>query len=180
MLEIVIPDAEYYDDEKEEFLIVKGETLQLEHSLVSLSKWESKYEKPFLTGDEKTEEENVYYIRCMIINDVKNPDVIYAITPYQAEQIANYISKQHTATWFAKDNKGSSSREVITSEVIYYWMITLNIPFSCETWNLWRLLTLIRVVNLKNQPQKKMSKSEAAARMRELNQQRKQRYNTKG
>ena len=179
MLYITVPEAEYFDDSKEEFIYVKETTLCLEHSLVSLAKWESKWNKPFLSNTNKTDEEIVDYIRCMTITQNVNPLVYLGLTRSNYSQINEYIDAPMTATWFSKKQKQSRQREIITAEIIYYWMISLNIPFECQKWHLNRLLTLVRVCNEKNNPQK-MSRKEQMAQQRELNAARKKQMNTKG
>ena len=180
MLQITIPGREYYDEVKEEFVNTKEQTLQLEHSLVSLSKWESKWCKVFLSKQEKTNEETLDYIKCMTLTQNVNPEIYKYLTEENIEQINSYIEAPMTATYFSKDEKGGQSREQITSELIYYWMISLNIPFECQKWHLNRLLTLIRVCNIKNQPPKKMSKSALMSRNAKLNAARRKQLHTKG
>lgn len=180
MLTITIPDREYYDEIKEEFITVEGATLQLEHSLYSVSKWESKWKKPFFTNKEKTKEESFDYIRCMTINEDVDPS-IYDHIPIQCiSEIQKYIEEQQTATWFSEDKKSPPSREVITAEIIYYWMVAQNVPFECQYWHISKLITLLRVCNIKNAPEKKMSKSQIAKRNRSLNAARRSRLGTKG
>lgn len=180
MLEITIPETEQWDELKQEFVYTKAQTLQLEHSLVSLSKWESKWCKPFLSKEDKTFEETIDYIRCMTLNR-HVPDEVYGfLTRSNIKQINEYISAPMTATWFNKDVTGRGGREQITSELIYYWMIALNIPFECQKWHLNRLLTLIRVCNLKNQPSKKMSRREIMSRNAALNAARRKQLGTNG
>lgn len=179
MLYITVPEAEYFDDLKEEFIYVKETTLCLEHSLVSLAKWESKWNKPFLSNTNKTDEEIVDYIRCMTITQNVNPLVYLGLTRANYSQINEYIDAPMTATWFSNKQKQSRQREIITAEIIYYWMVSLNIPFECQKWHLNRLLTLVRVCNEKNNPQK-MSRKEQVAQQRELNAARKKQMNTKG
>jgi hypothetical protein len=179
MLQIVIPDREYWDELKNEFVTIKGQTLQLEHSLVSLSKWESKWNKSFLFKQEKTFEETLDYVRCMTITQNVKPETYYHLTKENYDAVLEYINAPMTATTFSKSNERPSN-EVITSELIYYWMISLNIPMECQKWHLNRLLTLIRVCNIKNQPSKKMSKRDVMSRNAALNAARKKRYNTKG
>lgn len=148
MLTIKIPDREWFNDATQEFITVKGTTLQLEHSLVSLSKWEAKWNIPFLSKDEKTIEQTLDYIRCMTITQNVNPMVYEQLSEENIEQINQYINASKTATTFNNlDHK--SSREIVTSELIYYWMIALNVPMECQKWHLNRLLTLIRVCNAK-------------------------------
>lgn len=180
MLQLTIPAAEQWDERKQEFVNTKEQTLQLEHSLVSLSKWESKWCKPFLTKDNKTYEEIIDYIKCMTITQNVKEDVYNFLTKDNIKQIEKYIESPMTATYFSEDKKGSISREQVTSELIYYWMISLNIPFECQKWHLNRLLTLIKVCNIKNTPPKKRSRREIMSRNAALNAARRQQYNTKG
>lgn len=179
MLTITIPAREMFDDKTQRFLTTKKQTLQLEHSLVSLSKWESKWNKPFLSKDEKTTEETLDYVRCMTITQNVDPTVYNSLTNSNIEAIHKYINEPMTATTFNNtQNKGG--REIITSELIYYWMISFNIPMECQKWHLNRLLTLIRVCNVKNAPSKKMSKRDIASQYASLNAARRNKLNTKG
>lgn len=180
MLLITIPANEQWDEQKQEFVQTKGQTLQLEHSLVSLSKWESKWHKAFLSRAEKTQEETLDYIKCMTVNQNVDPDVYNCLTTEHIEKINKYIEDPMTATTFADNKQSKGNRETITSELIYYWMIALTIPFECQKWHLNRLLTLIRVCNLKNSPPKKMSKRATASHYAQLNAARRQQMNTKG
>lgn len=179
MLIITIPESEYYDESNEEFIIYKEQVLQLEHSLVSISKWESKWCKPFLSRDDKPAEEIIDYVRCMTITQNVAPDVYYRLTENNLTEINKYIDSPMTATTFHDDSRGGN-RDIITSEIIYYWMVTFNIPFECQKWHLNRLLTLIRVCNIKSNPPKKMSKNEILRRNKELNEARKQSLKTRG
>lgn len=179
MLKIIIPGIELYDEKKEEFITTKPQTLQLEHSLVSLSKWESKWNKPFLTKDNKTYEETIDYIRCMTITQNISQDTYRLLTSENIQQVNDYIELPMTATTFSNQKK-PSSKDVVTAEIIYYWMISLNIPFECHKWHLNRLLTLINVCNTKNQPSKKMSKRDILNRNKTLNKARRETLNTKG
>lgn len=181
MLQLVIhltPDG--WDEEKEEFVEGEKQILQLEHSLLSLSKWESKWCKPFLSKGSKTDEEALDYIKYMTLTKNVNPKVYDYLTAAHLEQINRYIESPMTATTFSEDKKGKRGREVITAELIYYWMIALNIPFECQKWHLNRLLTLIRVCNVKNSPPKKMSKRDVMSRNAALNAARRKQLNTKG
>ncbi len=180
MLVITIPDKEYWDPVKEEFINPKGWTLSLEHSLVSISKWEAKWRKPFLSDKEKTPEEIEDYIRCMTLTQNVDPEAYQHLTWKHYRQIQNYIDAPMTATWFSDKTKGKRSSEQVTSELIYYWMIANNIPFECQKWHLNRLMTLIKVCGIKSQPPKKMTRSEILARNAELNAQRRKRLGTKG
>ena len=179
MLELVIKDIEVYDEGKSEFIIIKGKTLQVEHSLVSISKWESRWNKPFLSKKPKTVEETIDYIRCMTITQNVKNEIYNNLTNDNIETVSKYIVSPMSATFF-NDIDNSPSKEIITSEIIYYWMITYNIPIKCEKWHLNRLLTLIKVCSKKNDKPKKMSKSEIINRNRRLNEQRKQQYKTNG
>lgn len=181
MLEIEVPDIEMFDEEKSVFFNIKGITLQLEHSLISISKWESKWKKPFMVEKPpKTYEETLDYIRCMTINKKVDPNIYKALTGDQLERINNYIEDSMTATWFNDSSQGAPSREIITAELVYYWMIKAGIPMECEKWHLNRLITLIRVFGIKDAPKKKRSKTEIMARNRELNEQRRAAMNSKG
>lgn len=181
MLVITVPAIEGFDDEKQEFVpLGKEQTLQLEHSLVSLSKWESKWNKAFLSKEEKTLEETVDYIRCMTITQNVNPDVYNRLSHSNIEEINDYISAPMTATTFHGDSQKGRGREIVTSELIYYWMISLNIPMECQKWHLNRLLTLIRVCNIKNTPPKKRSKKDIASQYAALNAARRKQLNSKG
>lgn len=180
MLRITIPSMELWDENKEEFINTKEQTLQLEHSLVSLSKWESKWHKPFLSKDVKTEEETLDYIRCMTITQNVDPSV-YAFIPIDVrKEIQEYIDAPMTATRIKDEQSSKGSSRQITSELIYHWMIAQNIPFECETWHLNRLLTLIKVCNIESQPSKKMNMKERMRQNAALNAARRKRLNTKG
>ena len=181
MLRITIPASESWDEIKEEFVVTaKEQTLQLEHSLVSLSKWESKWCKPFLTKDEKTFEETVDYIKCMTITQNVDSEVYDRLTRLNIEAINKYIEAPMTATIFYDNASQGRSREQITSELIYYWMISLNIPMECQRWHLNRLLTLIRVCNIKNTPPKKMNRRDVINQYASLNASRRSKLNSKG
>ena len=180
MLQITIPAVEQWDEVNQEFITTKEQTLQLEHSLVSLSKWESKWCKPFLSKEIKTYEETADYVRCMTITQNVDPDIYKFITTENMKQVNDYIDAPMTATWFTDDKNKKGSTEQITSELIYYWMISLNVPFECQKWHLNRLLTLIRVCNVKNQPPKKMSRREVMSRNRDLNAARRKQLNARG
>lgn len=181
MLRIAVPmTPEKWDEEKEEFVSAKYQILQLEHSLLSLSKWESKWCKPFLSTDAKTDEETMDYIKHMTLNPTIDPSVYGNLTSENIEDINKYIYAPMTATTFVDDKTSKRNQEIITAELIYYWMIALNIPFECQKWHLNRLLTLVRVCNIKNTPPKKMNKRATASRYAQLNAARRKQFNSKG
>jgi hypothetical protein len=181
MLRIAVPlSPEGWNEETGEFVEPKTQILQLEHSLVSLSKWESKWCKAFLSKTPKTAEETFDYIKCMTITPNVDPDVYNHLTRDNIDEVNKYIEAPMTATYFSEDKKSGGSRETITSELIYYWMVSLQIPFECQKWHLNRLLTLIRVCNVKNAPPKKMSKRDIMSRNASLNAARRKQFNSKG
>lgn len=181
MLEIHIDGKEFWDPVKEEFINTKGITLHLEHSLISISKWEAKYKRPYLTDGPKTLEETYDYISFMSLDGKINTTELEGITEEDYKKILDYINDPMTATTF-KDNSqsGSSKKHKITSEEIYYDMTALNIPFECQKWHLNRLLTLIQIASIKNQPDKKMTRGEIYKQNNELNRARRAKYHTKG
>ena len=180
MLQIDIPAGEFWDERRNRFVNVPGMTLQLEHSLVSLSKWESKWNKAFFSKREKTVDEILDYVQCMTITPNVRPEVYASLSEDNITQIRDYISAPMTATVFPPDKQGGNNRETTTAELIYYWMIALNIPFECQHWHLNRLLTLIRVCNLKNSPPKKTSKRELASRYAAQNAANRRRFGSRG
>lgn len=181
MLVIVVPGVEDWDEQKEEFVPAKPPvTLQLEHSLISLSRWESKWEKPFLSKEAKTVEETIDYIRCMTLNSGVSPDVYKRLTSQNLRDVNAYIDAKCSATTIREEKSGSRSTEIVTSELIYYWMVASNIPFECQKWHLNRLLTLIRVCSIKNQPPKKMGRRNTMKQNAALNAARRQRAHSKG
>lgn len=178
MLQIYIPSLELFDEASSRILTVPGAELRLEHSLVSVSKWESKWKKPFLSKEAKTREETADYVRCMTITQNVNPLVYKGLTAKNIDAVNAYIDDPMTATTFKNKPRGGSG--VITSEIIYYWMVALEIPVEFEKWHLNRLLTLIRVCDEKNQPSKKMSRRDAMNQYRSLNAARRRRLGTRG
>ena len=180
MLTITIPGEEFFDESKSEFVTRGDVTFDLEHSLVSLSKWESKWEKPFLGKGERTTEETLDYVRCMVLTPDFDPDNLMRLSQKNMDEINAYIPAKMSATWFNDQNGKAQTSETITSELIYYWMISLNIPWECQYWHLNRLFTLIKVCGAKNAPPKKMSRAEVARRQRELNQKRRAQTGSQG
>lgn len=187
MLELKINSMEIFDENTEEFINIKPVVLQLEHSLISISKWESKWHKPFLmTSNNMTRDEIIDYIRCMTISPGNIDDrVYYLLSQDHVDSIVKYIDDPMTATWFSTDkNKNVKNKEIITSELIYYWMIALQIPFECQKWHLNRLLTLVKVCNAKNEESQgttnKLSKRDLMSRNAALNAQRRAQLHSKG
>lgn len=184
MLTITVVGDEMYDDVEAKFYDPVLAVLELEHSLVSLSKWESKWEKPFLADEEKTTEETLGYIVAMCMTPNISPEVFHRVSDAQLSQINTYINAKMTATTMRETQgppaKGRAPREVITAELLYYWMISLNIPFECENWHLNRLITLIKVCSFKQQPAKKENPKAIAARNRALNAERRAQLKTAG
>lgn len=183
MLEITVPGRELYFENTDTIEYFPEIKLKLEHSLLSISKWESKWKKPFLDNDVKrTREELCDYVRCMTITQSVPPITYSLLTPENMKAIEDYLEDSQTATWFSEEEKSKSkSSKKVTSELIYYWMSCHNLPFDvCEKWPLNRLITLIEVCNLENQPKKNMPKSAVHKQNRSLNAARRRKYNSKG
>lgn len=179
MLQITIPSVEVYDETANEFLYTKSQTIKLEHSLISVSKWESKWGKSFLSSRDKTTEENLDYIRCMTLTQNVDPEIYKYMSEDNLEEIRKYIISPMSATWFSDTNQ-APSRRIITSEIIYSWMVRYRIPFEAQKWHLNRLLTLIRLCNIDSQPPRKMSQAEIMSRNHALNASRRARLHSKG
>ena len=173
MLKLKIEEREYYNEITNEFITVPGGELELEHSLYALAAWESKWNRPFLTDKPKTYDETISYVKFMTLNsDEVSPHLYALISKKDLDKIYAYMDSSQTATWFTEHGKQPKSRKVITAEIIYYWMVSFNIPFECQYWHLNRLITLIRVCDINSKPPKKMSKQEAARQRMALNNQR--------
>lgn len=183
MLKITIPEMEIYDEEKEIFLNTKETHLRLEHSLISIKKWESRWHKPFLGKENKTIEEIKDYIYCMSLDSI-DENILKYIPSHLIEEIIQYIKDPMTATWFNDKHvnieSSKNSKEVITAEIIYYWMITFGVPVEFEKWHINSLLTLIKVISIKNGPNKKMSRKEEMLQRKAINNQRKAKHRTRG
>ena len=180
MLPITIPGVELYDEKNGEFVKTKDTTIHMEHSLISLSKWEEKWNKPFFSKEEKTYEETIDYFRCMTLTQNVDPNIYNCLTNENVEEIKKYIDAPMTATTFSKREDSKFNREIITAEIIYYWMISLQIPVEFQKWHLNKLLTLIRVCNVKNQPPKKRSRRDILSSNSAINAARRKQMNTKG
>lgn len=180
-IKIHIPATELWDPLKEEFITVKDQTILMEHSLLSVDKWESKWKKPYLSSDDKTPIEVIDYLRCMTITKDVSPYAYYAIPSDELKRIEAYIKDPMTATTIrdTRDVRGRK-REIITSEIIYWQMTQLNIPMEWERRHLNKLLTLIQVGAIKSQPPKNMSKKDIAKQNRSLNAARRAKYHTRG
>lgn len=187
MLSLIIEGKETWDPDREEFLYENLCEIKMEHSLVSISKWESKYHISFLGTDEKTSEQMIDYIKFMIVNKNVNDEAFNKMISSEKylKRIKDYMNDPMTATKFSRQDRKAARMnqggEFITSETIYYWMVALNIPFDpCEKWHINKLLTLIQYCNLKNSPPKKMSRNEIYAQNKALNEARKAKYHTRG
>ena len=180
MLQIRLERQEFFSEADEKFIVVPETIVCMEHSLVCISKWESKWHKPFLNKDAKTPEELMDYFRCMIVRPTPDDKIVGALFDFHLAEIMAYIEDSMTATWFNEKENKKFGREIVTSEVIYYWMTALNIPFECEKWHLNRLLTLVRICNIKNQPPKKMGKKGTMQSNKALNAARRGRMGSKG
>lgn len=181
MLKIIVPGVEVFDNAAQEFRTQGDFILELEHSLVSLSKWESKYERPFLNKEDKSTEEVVGYVRAMTLTPEVPEDVFLKLSEDNFGQINQYIDAKMTATQIYEMHEAPKTKqEIVTAELIYYWMVSFQIPFECQHWHLNRLFTLIRLCSVKAEKPKKMSKGEIARRNRELNAKRKAKLGTTG
>ena len=180
MLELTIPRTDLWDERNQRFILVKEQKLRLEHSLVSLSKWESKWCKVFLSKEQKTYEETIDYIRCMTLTQNVDPLVYRCITNSHIDAVNAYIEAPMTASTVKEEKGGPINRQQITSELIYYWMTAYHIPFECQKWHLNRLLMLIRICNVENKPPKKRSKRDLYRHHAEVNAANRKKFNSKG
>lgn len=181
MLQLTLPKGVVFDEKSNKVIEFKNPvTIELEHSLRSISLWESKYKKPFLTNKAKTVDETIDYIKMMVLDGLYDDRQLLLLTDNDVVKIREYLEDPMTATTIHHEDSKGKSREQVTSELIYYWMISLNIPFECQDWHIKRLLTLIDVCSVKNAPPKKHSQSELYNRNRSLNAARRKKYNTRG
>lgn len=180
MLTITIPAIELFDEVKMEFINTKEQTLELEHSLVSLAAWESIWEKPFLTKEEKTREETISYIRCMTLTPNVDPDVYTYINDDIIKEVNAYIAAPMTATTFTEEKTGKTNSDITTAEIIYYWMVSLNIPPEYRFWHLNQLMTLIKVCSIKNAPPKKRKAADIMRENAARNAARRKKLNSRG
>lgn len=179
MLTITIPATDAWDERIERFVKFPETTLVMQHSLVSLSRWEARFKKPFLSQEKKTEEETYGYIQAMCESPV-TMDALRMMTQDNLKEINDYIEDSNTATWFNEAPGTRRSREIITNEIIYHWMFALQIPMEAQYWHLNRLFTQIKVVSEKSQKPKKMGRAEQLAQQRKLNAERLERMGTSG
>ena len=182
MLELNVEEKELYDQETNKFIQIPACTLILEHSLISLSKWESKWETPYFSREPKTQKQDLDYIRCMLVGPVKDNRIFDNLAYNELQQIQTYISSPMTATTFrsSPNGKKQTTKEIVTSEAIYAHMFAYRIPIDCQKWHLNRLLTLLKVCDLQNAPKEKMTKKQTAAWYAEQNAARRAKHNTRG
>ena len=179
MLKLILPEQEFYNEQKKEFFLLEEVELRLEHSLLSLSKWESFFEKSFLGTKEKTDQETLYYVWFMLL-DEHDVEILDRLTHKHISEINQYINSPQSATVFGEMPNRPGRNEVITAELIYYWMVAFTIPFECESWHLNRLFSLIKICNIKNGKPQKRSKADIAKQYQSLNAQRKAQLGTTG
>ena len=168
---IYIPAQDLWDESRGEFISIKEHKLTLEHSLVSLTKYESNWHTPFLSPEEKTQEQVMDYIRCMVMGDDYDDNFIYALTPQDLKKIETYIATDQTASTIPeeKNNTEPKSNELMTSELIYYYLGQIQcLTPTIENWHLSRTLTLIRIASWKQKPEKELNKKEALAQCEDI------------
>ena len=180
MLKIVVPGGSFFNELTNEFIDQESVTLELEHSLVSISKWEAIHHKSFLAQKTRTPEEQLDYIKCMVITKDVDDSVFYRFTTENYQEIYKYIEEPMSATYIKKPSNNGRGGDTVTADLIYYWMISFQIPFECQYWHLNRLLTLIQVCEIKNGPKNKMSRNEILRSNAALNAARRKKYNSKG
>ena len=182
MLYLDVPASELFDEKTDRFIYTDDQTLRMEHSLISVSKWESRWCKPFFEDQKKTKEELLDYVRCMVVNPLKDPNVVLALGPTEINKIIEYINAPMTATKiyvYGENAKPKKKQKPMTSEEIYYLMFQNGIPIECEKWHINRLFMLLRVFSVKSQ-NKKLGKAESAKMQSTLNAQRRAMHHSKG
>jgi len=180
VLTLKLDEQEYFDETTKKFVKLGGIALELEHSLVSLSKWESEFEKPFLSQEPKTQEEALYYIECMIVSGEVPENLLSHLSQENLHEINAYIDSKMSATWFNEGGPQKKSNETITNELIYFWMNSFQIPLECESWHLNRLFNLIRIHSIKNSKPEKVNRQEQLQQQRAENARRREQMGTKG
>ncbi len=180
MLKILVTPTELYDNETNTFTNTEEFEVELEHSLLSLSKWEAKHQKPFLAAGKMTDDEILDYVMCMCLTESVTREMVKGGSDQIFREVNEYINSSQSATTFGEMPEKRGRGEVITSELIYYWLVAFTIPFECETWHLNRLFSLIRICNMKNSKPKKVAPGEAARQRKELNDKRKAEWGTSG
>lgn len=182
MLEVIIPEDEFYDQSTNKFITIPSCKIVIEHSLISVAKWESKWHMPYLSDSPRSPIQELDYIKCMIIGSIPNDLTLKTLSAENIKLIRDYINNPMTATTFQKNSKstGRGKKENTTAETIYAHMFAHSIPIDCQKWHLNRLLTLLRVCDLKNSPRDKMTKKQTAMWNAEQNALRKAKYNTRG
>ena len=180
MIQVTIPGGELFDPKTNEFINFKTTTVSLEHSLISISKWEAKWKKSFFKNEERSLDEIIDYIACMCVTPNVDPRIFHKISSKEVKKVSDYISDPMTATTFHDLEDHKANKQTVTSELVYYWMIAYNIPFECQKWHINRLLTLIRICGIKNAPPKKISKAEMMRKRAQVNAERRSRLHTKG
>lgn len=170
-LTIHIPETELWDETREVFVHVKEQTLTLEYSLVNVSKWESRWQKIFLSPEEKTEEQKRDFVYCMICNENTDPNVIYAFTEEDFKKVDRYISTSQSAAIIPEEKTNEpKSNELLSTDLIYYYLAQMQVPYiPTQDWHLSRVMSLIRIGSFKNKPEKKLNKQEAVAQVESIN-----------
>jgi len=183
MLTITIPDKKYFNENTNEFFVLKGRTITMQHSLYSIRKWESKWHTYYLDNKNLTTEQIIDYFRMMTITRDVDPRIYMNLSAENIQEISKYIHDPMTATTF-KDLKSRQRsrgrREITTSEIVYYWMIINDIPFECEKWHLNQLMTLIRVCSDAKVPEQKMTEKEIFEYNKSLNERNRAKFHSKG
>jgi hypothetical protein len=170
-----------WDEETETFVEHIVSSIDFEHSLASMSKWESKWEQAFLGRTEKTAEQVYDYLSMMCLTPGVTREQILGLSQENFTQINEYIESQQTATKFAEQPNRRGSGEQITSDLVYYWMVAFRIPWEAQYWHLNKLLALVRICNAKQSGKtQKVPRHDTAQRNRDLNAERRKKYGTSG